>query len=91
MSTRAATNVLSAERAAEFRREFDEARRERGMIQERLRQIGVSMRLAGCSFREMGLALNISRSYARDLVKDPQGTARRARTRIVERRRAAER
>ena len=91
MSTRPATNVLSPAQVAAFRAEFDQARRERGAIQERLRQLGDEMRQAGCSFREMGLALNISRSYARDLVKDPQGTARRARTRIVERRRAAER
>lgn len=91
MSTRPATNVLSAERAAAFRAEFDEARRARGEIQERLRQLGVEMRQSGCSYRELGFALGISRSYARDLVKDPMGTARRARTRVVELRRAAAR
>jgi hypothetical protein len=91
MSTRPATDVLSQDQVAAFRAEFDQARRERGAIQERLRQIGVQMRLAKCSYREMSLSLGISRSYARDLVKDPQGVARRARTRIVELRRAAAR
>ncbi len=91
MSTRPATNVLSPESAAHCRAQFDEVRGERGALQERLREIGMAMRAVGCSYREMAWALGISRSYARDLVEDPQGTARRARSRIVERRRAAAR
>ena len=91
MSTRPASNVLSPAQVAAFRAKFDAARDDRAEIQERLRQIGVAMRLAGASFREVGVTLGISRSYGRDLVTDPQGHARRARTRIVEKRRAAER
>lgn len=81
--------VLSPESAAEFRAQFDAVRSERCTLQERLRQISLAMRAQGCSYREMAWALSISRSYSRDLVEDPQGTARRARTRIVEKRRAA--
>lgn len=81
--------VLSPESAAEFRAQFDEIRGERGALQERLRQISLAMRAQGCSYREMAWALSISRSYARDLLVDSTGAARRARTRIVEKRRAA--
>lgn len=89
MSTRPLQNVLSPEIAAGYRLAFDEIRGELTALQERRRQIGADMRRHGCSYREMAFVLQISRSYSRDIVTDPQGTARRARTRIVEKRRGA--
>jgi len=89
MSTRPATNVLSPDQAAGYRSAFDEIRGELTALQERRRQIGADMRRHGCSYREIAFILQISRSYSRDIVTDPQGTARRARTRVVEQRRAA--
>ena len=89
MSTRPLPNVLSPEIAAGYRLAFDEIRGELTALQERRRLLGTDMRRHGCSYREMAFVLQISRSYARDLVTDPTGSARRTRTRIVEQRRAA--
>ena len=83
-------SLLSPENAAAYRRAFDAIRLEHRQLQEQRRKIGLEMRAAGATFREIGSALGISRSYARDLIVDPTAAARRARTRIVEKRRASE-
>lgn len=84
-------SLLSPENAAAYRAAFDAIRQEQSELQEQRRQIGLEMRAGGAPFREIAAALGISRSYARDLIADPTAAARRARTRIVEKRRASER
>jgi hypothetical protein len=75
--------------AANFRSAYDAIGADQRLLQERRREIGLSMRLRGATFREVAWVLGLSRSYARDLVVDPTAVARRARTRMVEKRRAS--
>jgi AraC-like DNA-binding protein len=81
-----AIDVISA---AAFRTAYDAIGVDQRLLQERRREICAALRQRGATFREVAFVLGVSRSYARDLVTDPAGSARRARSRLVERRRAA--